>query len=155
MEPSPEVIEPRPDGRRWRTARWALIAVAGLVTLLAILWTEENWRGRRDWEKYKKEWEAKGEKFDWQDFVSSQVPDDQNFAMAPVFTQMAESQGKTAPEKSGGPSTSRPATGLRPEIYRLSGNGSAPSMGNWQASQSHRFEGVAEVLPHSAAGQNE
>jgi hypothetical protein len=50
-----------------------------------------NWRLRlencrkHDWEKFKHEWETKGERFDWQFIVPPSVPDDQNFAFSPVW----------------------------------------------------------------------
>jgi hypothetical protein len=65
-----------------------LIALAVLATLIAIFYTEEDWRGKRAWETYQREWEAKGEKFDWQVFIPPSVPDDQNFFMAPIFTNL-------------------------------------------------------------------
>ena len=72
----------------WRLLRWILIGTVVLATLVTIFYTEENWRGKRAWENYKHEWEAKGEKFDWQAFVPASVPDDQNFFTAPIFTNM-------------------------------------------------------------------
>jgi hypothetical protein len=72
----------------WRWLRRVLITLAVLVTLVAVFYTEEDWRGKRAWENYKHEWEAKGEKFDWQSFVPPSVPDDQNFFTAPIFTNM-------------------------------------------------------------------
>ncbi len=69
----------------WRFLRWALIATAGLVTLLAALLTEENWRGRHVWENYKLSAEAGGDQFDWASFVPTNIPDNENFARAPVF----------------------------------------------------------------------
>jgi hypothetical protein len=72
----------------WRWLRRILITLAILATLVAILYAEEDWRGKRAWENYKHEWEAKGEKFDWQAFVPPPVPDDQNFFTAPIFTNM-------------------------------------------------------------------
>ena len=68
--------------------RRVLITLAVLATLVAVFYTEEDWRGKRAWENYKHEWEAKGEKFDWQSFVPPSVPDDQNFFTAPIFTNM-------------------------------------------------------------------
>ena len=56
--------------------------------MIALFYTEEDWRGKRAWENYKREWEAKGEKFDWQAFVPPSVPDDQNFFTAPIFTNV-------------------------------------------------------------------
>jgi hypothetical protein len=74
--------------RGWRILRRILIGIAVLATLIALFYTEEDWRGKRAWENYKHEWEAKGEKFDWQAFVPPSVPDDQNFFTAPIFTNM-------------------------------------------------------------------
>ena len=36
----------------WRLLRWGLIGLAILVTLAAVLVTEENWRGQRAWASY-------------------------------------------------------------------------------------------------------
>jgi hypothetical protein len=74
--------------RGWRILRRLLLAATILATLIAALYAEEDWRGKRAWENYKREWEAKGEKFDWQAFVPTSVPDDQNFFTAPIFTNM-------------------------------------------------------------------
>jgi hypothetical protein len=74
--------------RGWRILRRILISMAVLATLIAILYAEEDWRGKRAWDNYKHEWEAKGEKFDWQAFVPPAVPNDQNFFTAPIFTNM-------------------------------------------------------------------
>ena len=72
----------------WKILRRILIALAILATLIAVFYAEEDWRGKRAWENYKHEWEAKGEKFDWQAFVPPPVPDEQNFFTAPIFTNM-------------------------------------------------------------------
>ena len=68
----------------WRLLRWGLIGLAGLVTLAAILVTEENWRGKRAWENYKRAAEARGERFEWSAFAPTNPPDDQNFFCAPM-----------------------------------------------------------------------
>jgi hypothetical protein len=71
---------------RWlRRVRRGLVSIAALVTLVALFYAEENWRGSHDWGKYQREWEAKGEKFDRQAFVPPPVPDEQNFAMTPFL----------------------------------------------------------------------
>jgi len=64
--------------------------LAGLFILVVLFYAEEDWRGKRAWDNYKHEWEAKGEKFDWQAFVPPSVPDDQNFFTAPIFTNMLD-----------------------------------------------------------------
>lgn len=68
--------------------RRILVGIAVLATLIAVIYAEEDWRGKRAWENYKHEWEANGEKFDWQAFVPPSVPDDQNFFTAPVVTNI-------------------------------------------------------------------
>jgi hypothetical protein len=63
--------------------RRILIALAMLATLVAILYAEEDWRGKRAWEKCKRELEAKGAVLDWNAHIPPPVPDDQNFFKAP------------------------------------------------------------------------
>jgi len=73
---------------RWlccrKNLRRFLFSVACFATLVALFYAEENWRGWHAWNQFKHEWEAKGEKFNFTDFVPPPVPDDQNFAFAPV-----------------------------------------------------------------------
>ena len=71
-----------------RTLGRVLIALALLATVIGLVCAEENWRGKRAWQKYKRELEAKGEKLDWKDYVQSPVPDDQNFAMTPFLAPL-------------------------------------------------------------------
>ena len=78
--------------------------LAILATLIAIFYTEEDWRGKRAWENYKHEWEAKGEKFDWQAFIPPSVPDDQNFFYAPIFSNIQNDKIAMTPySNDGGP----------------------------------------------------
>ena len=74
----------------WRMFRRALIGLVGLVTLLALLVTEENWRGKRDWENYKSEREAKGERFDLAAFTPKPVPPEQNFFATPFLAPLLD-----------------------------------------------------------------
>ncbi len=73
---------------RWmsnrRVIRRGLYGIACFASLILIFYAEEDWRGKRDWERYKREWEAKGERFDFASFVPAAVPDDQNFALTPI-----------------------------------------------------------------------
>jgi tetratricopeptide (TPR) repeat protein len=108
----------------WLILRRFLIAIGILATLVAIFYTEEDWRGKRAWENYKYEWEAKGEKFDWQAFVPPSVPDDQNFFTAPVFTNMRNSKIAMTPYgKDGGPDVSLYKDLSNSEIGYLGGEG--------------------------------
>jgi hypothetical protein len=67
----------------WRILRRILITLAVLATLVAVLYAEEDWRGKRAWENCKHELEAKGAVLDWDKFIPPTVPDDQNFFKAP------------------------------------------------------------------------
>jgi hypothetical protein len=82
----------------WRHIKRSLFVLACFATLIALFYVEEDWRGKHAWEKFKHEWEAKGEKFDFASVVPPPVPDDQNFALTPiVFTsygQMLTRDGK-------------------------------------------------------------
>ena len=69
----------------WRGARRILIVLAWAATIIALLYGEENWRGRRAWNEYRKEMEARGEQFDLTAFIPKPIPDEQNFAATPFF----------------------------------------------------------------------
>jgi hypothetical protein len=69
--------------RGWRILRRLLIGAVILATLVAIFYTEEDWRGKRAWENCKRELEAKGAVLDWNAYIPPPVPDDQNFFAAP------------------------------------------------------------------------
>lgn len=68
----------------WRNFKKCLFGLACLATLIALFYAEEDWRGWHAWNQFKHQWEAKGEKFDFKDFVPPSVPDDQNFALTPI-----------------------------------------------------------------------
>jgi hypothetical protein len=70
---------------RWKVWRVLLLVAASLVTLVALFDAEENWRGKRAWENYKEQKEARGVNFDYAKCVPPRVPDDQNFAMTPFL----------------------------------------------------------------------
>ena len=74
----------------WRTLRRILAGLAMAITLIALLYAEENWRGKRAWENFKREWEAKGERFDLAAFIPKPVPDEQNFAMTPLLAPLLD-----------------------------------------------------------------
>lgn len=76
----------------WPILRWlfrkhlrlTLITLASLIALVLLFYAGEDWRGRSDWGNFKKQQEARGEKFDLASFVPPALPDDQNFAMTPI-----------------------------------------------------------------------
>ena len=82
----------------WRNFKKFLFGLACLIALIVLGYAEENWRGKHDWEKFKHEWEAKGEHFDFASVIPPAVPDEQNFALTPVvftcYGQMLTRDGK-------------------------------------------------------------
>lgn len=60
-------------------------ALACLVTLIALAYGIENWRGKKAWETYKAEVTGRGETLDFKAYIPPPVPDDQNFAVIPLF----------------------------------------------------------------------
>ncbi|MGD0086898.1 MAG: hypothetical protein ABSC24_07185, partial [Verrucomicrobiota bacterium] len=76
---------------RIRVARCLLIGLAWLVTITAMFYAEEDWRGWHEWNGYRRQLEAQGAQLDLAAFTPQPVPDGQNFAAIPVieswFTQ--------------------------------------------------------------------
>jgi hypothetical protein len=70
--------------RSWRYFFWFL----GLCLLIALFYAEENWRGQRDWEKYRRQKEARGERLNPLSFVPPPVPESENFAMTPLLAPL-------------------------------------------------------------------
>ncbi|HEY5914645.1 MAG TPA: hypothetical protein VJA21_28990 [Verrucomicrobiae bacterium] len=78
------------------TWRSLLFAVACFATLIALAYAEENWRGRRAWQAHCRQWEAKGEKLALAAVIPPPVPDDKNFALAPLLKPLLDlKQGPT------------------------------------------------------------
>ncbi len=72
--------------------RW-IFCVAALGTLIALFYAEENWRGKRAWEKTRHELEAKGIVLNWDRFFSPPVPDEQNIFKAPKMREWFVDEG--------------------------------------------------------------
>ena len=109
--------------RQWTWPKlkpWLLFA-SMLLGWVALFHLEENWRGRRAWEQYRHELEAAGEHLDFAWFIPPPVPDDQNFAMAPiwsVFNQTIKSPPKEEAGDSYSPATTNPVNPLHMTITR-------------------------------------
>jgi hypothetical protein len=118
---------------RWLLLRWGLIGLAVLVTSAAILVTEENWRGKRDWENYKRAAEARGERFDLDSVIPPSVPDDKNFYSAPIVADALKwhrNQHTDAAEANDANAANR----MNFSIYRGDSKLWPASDGNWQKS---------------------
>jgi hypothetical protein len=81
----------------WQGLRRAVTGLVVVITLIALMVTEENWRGKHDWENYRRDLEAKGEHLDWQAFVPPTVPDDQNLFASPVFKKILDNKISFSP----------------------------------------------------------
>lgn len=69
---------------RWVVRRSAFLALCG-VTLVALVYAIENFRGKRAWEHFKREAGAQGEAWEAKDVIPPPVPDDQNVVASPLF----------------------------------------------------------------------
>lgn len=79
----------------WRRLRRGLIALAAVITLIALFYTEENVRGKRAWDQCKRAVEASGVVLDWDQYIPPTVPDDQNFFKAPGMSDWFVGRGQT------------------------------------------------------------
>jgi hypothetical protein len=99
--------------------RHILFSLACMVTLTALLVAEENFRGKRAWENYRHEHEARGEYLDLQHFIPPPVTDENNFAMTPLLAGLFEK----------GPSD-RDALDKALKLPAMNGNAKLPSLGD-------------------------
>jgi len=74
----------------WRGLRCLLIVLAWTATVIVLFYGEENWRGRRAWNAYRRQLEARGEPLDFRAFIPKPVPDEQNFAATPFVKSWFE-----------------------------------------------------------------
>jgi hypothetical protein len=77
----------------WRGIRRVSIVLAWMVTIIALWYGEENWRGRRAWNQYREATEARGESLDFANYIPKPVPDDQNFAETPFLRSLMLGSG--------------------------------------------------------------
>jgi hypothetical protein len=77
-------------GRRLlsRLRQRPILWLAGALTLIALFYAVENWRGWRAWNIFKEKREAQGERFDLARLVPSPVPEEQNFFESPLWNDM-------------------------------------------------------------------
>ena len=72
---------------RRRILHGLFFLVAAVVTLAALFYAVEDWRGARAWAATRHDLQARGESVDPHTFIPPPVPDDQNLAMAPLFVR--------------------------------------------------------------------
>jgi hypothetical protein len=74
--------------KRGRFLIRCLFGLAWLAVLVVLFYAEENWRGARALESYKRQLAARGATLDWKSFVPPPVPDSENFAMTPFLAPL-------------------------------------------------------------------
>ena len=134
----------------WRILRRCLFALACLLTLVALFVTEENWRGKRAWEKFSREWEAKGEHFDLESVSPPPVPDEQNFFMAPIFA--GAFSGKLDPATGEWEPDSKFDARFNVTIYKDQLAAKSPEFGGWQKSHKTDLAAWQRYYRSAAAG---
>lgn len=129
-------------GTARRIFKYFLIVCAGLVALVLLFYAEEDWRGWHAWNRFKHQWEAKGERFDLASVIPAPVPDDQNFALTPVvagcYGSMLDANGRKI---------SPPDTNLVNRLNMEIPPDIAKGIGNWQKSTVSELQlSAADVL---------
>ena len=118
----------------WRNFQRFLFAIACIITLIALFYAEEDWRGWHAWQKFKQEWEAKGEKFDMAGVIPPPVPEDQNFALTPIVASCYEAMlDKTGHEVQ--PRNTNVVDRLSMITWRDNHWAKIPKLDGWQASK--------------------
>ena len=69
--------EPGPTSRGSKIHRRLVLSAIFLV-VVGMFYAEENWRGKRTWEKCKRTLRAQGIALDWTNYIPAAVPEDQN-----------------------------------------------------------------------------
>ena len=81
----------------WRNLRRALFACVCAATFIALFYAEEDWRGKHAWDQFRHSGEDKIQHDDIVSIAPPPVPDDQNFALAPIvvssYGQMIDRTG--------------------------------------------------------------
>ncbi|HEV3273082.1 MAG TPA: hypothetical protein VGZ93_12955 [Candidatus Methylacidiphilales bacterium] len=120
----------------WGFLKFVLVS----VTLIILLYAEEDWRGARAWAATKAEWEAKGESFDFNRLIPPPVPDDQNLAALPLFKMEPDPDPKNKGHLA-------PLALQRALRNDLPGNNLfIPHVGNWQEGQLPDMKKFPEII---------
>jgi len=121
-----------------RNSKRFLFSLACLVTLVALFYAEEDWRGSYAWNRFRHQWEAKGERFNLADVIPAPVPDDQNFALTP---EVASCYGNIL--DANGHQISPPNTNVVNRLNMEIPKDTARGIGNWQKSTVSKWESPA------------
>jgi hypothetical protein len=101
--------------RNLKRFRILLFALACLITLVALGYAIENWRGQQAWNRCRAQLEARGEVLDWSAFIPAPVPDAQNAFEAPHMKEWFVRDWREAFNPAGLSSNASPFTRRAPE----------------------------------------
>lgn len=113
-----------------RFAKFAFFGIVALILLALLVASIETWRGRRAWEKFRAEWEAKGERFEIAPLIPKPVLPEENFAMTPLLAPLLD-YDRRIPGKWRDPAGWKRANALGGAITS-DRDRKAPKTGNWQ-----------------------
>ena len=108
------------------------LSITGIVGLAVLIYAGENLRGKAAWEKFKKDWEAKGEVFDYKQVIPKPVPTEKNFAHTPMLKALFDPK----PEQN----LNEPKPGKKKNPSRAEGlmvlEGKQPELAQWSTGRS-------------------
>jgi len=111
--------------------RWRFLVLGCLVTLVALFYAVEDWRGRSAWQDYKRAGEAQGERFDWASLAPPVVPNDQNFFETPLWNDLHFVETNRVAEWSDTNWQNR----IIFSVYGPASGNNAPNTGGWTKAQ--------------------
>jgi hypothetical protein len=132
-----------PSRKPVRVLRILLIIAACVITIIALFYAEENFRGKSAWEKFKRTEEARGEKFDYSAFVPPPVPDDQNFAMTPLLRATFDYIHTTNGIRWRDTNAWQRLSGIRIDLQAHQSNKKAPDTEDWEQSALANLDKIA------------
>ncbi len=118
----------------WKIAGRVFLAAVALVAIGLLVIAEENVRAKWLWERYKRQAEARGERFDLAAFASPAVPDEQNFYKTPLLKAVITNTNAAA------------AVQKRLERFDPWGGENWPRLGKWATGVSVDQKAWAEHL---------
>jgi hypothetical protein len=80
---------------RWLAGSRLFVVCASLLVLTVLFYTEENWRGKRAWEKCKRDLTSQGGVIDWAAYIPARIPPAQNIFDAPKMKQWFGVRGQS------------------------------------------------------------
>lgn len=125
--------------RSWRE-RGRIALRCGLATCallaLSVLWHQiENWRAARTWNSFVRELESRGQQLDLDSILPPPVPDDQNFALAPIWHPIfGQKSGRSGPRNAVQSLNALQSITITGQMNARRNTGD-PRLGNWRNSK--------------------